>query len=168
MDANPSITMKLKSIFLTTTLAAVVLLTPQALRAQASPSATPGAPPKFGPEDHQRHGGRPHDGGRPGMRNPEERLAHLKEVLGLTPEQESKIREIFKAEGEKMRAEHEANKGTRPEPGAGREKMRAEREKVQAAIKAVLTPEQVTKWEAMKKERHDHGQPQPGADIPKS
>ncbi len=159
MDANPSITMKLKSIFLTTTLAAVVLLTPQALRAQASPSATPGAPPKFGPEDHQRHEGRPP--------SPEKRLAHLKEVLNLTPEQESKIREIFKAEGDKMRAAHEANKGTRPEPGAGCDQMRAEREKVQAAIKAVLTPEQVTKWEAMKKERHDKDRPNTGADIPK-
>ena len=159
--------MKLKSIFLTTSLAAVALLTPQALRAQASPSTTPGAPPKFGPDDHRPHEGGPHGGGRPGMRNPEERLAHLKEVLNLTPEQETKIREIFKAEGDKIRAEHEANKGTKPEPDARREKMHAEREKMQAAIKAVLTPEQVTKFEAMKKERRDKDRPNAAPEVPK-
>ena len=167
MEVNPSISMKLKSIFLTTCLAAVALLTPHRLHAQASPSATPGAPPKFGPEGNKRHEGGPHGGGHPGMHNPEERLAHLKEALNLTPEQETKIREIFKTEGDKIRAERDANKGPKPEPDARREKMRAEREKMQAAIKAVLTPEQVTKFEAMKKERRDKNRPNLDSDVPK-
>jgi protein CpxP len=152
--------MKLKSILLTTCLTATTLLIQPRLQSQTaspSPSSTPGAPPKFGPEDHPRGGGKLGGEGHRGMRDPEERIAHLKEVLGLTSEQETKIRDIFKAEGDKMRADREANKGSKPDPEERRAKMKAEREKIEAAIKAVLTPEQVTKFEAMKKERKDHG-----------
>ncbi|MEO7932078.1 MAG: hypothetical protein ABIT76_02860 [Chthoniobacterales bacterium] len=152
--------MKLKSILLTTCLTATTLLVQPNLQSQTaspSPSRTPGAPPKFGPEDHPRGGGKPGGEGRRGMRNPEERIAHLKEVLGLTPEQETKIREILKTEGDQIRAERLANKGTKPDPEARRAKWKAEREKIETAIKAVLTPEQVTKFEAMKKERKERG-----------
>lgn len=151
--------MKLKPILLATCLTAGTLFIQSPLTAQPAPPAAPnpGAPPKCGPEN------RP-----PGGRNPEERIAHLKEALGLTPEQETKIRDIFKTEGEKMRAQHEANKGNKPAPEELRAKRQEVRKRMEASIKAVLTPEQQTKLEAMRKERKDRGpNPPVGTEIPK-
>lgn len=156
--------MKLKTIILTTALAATTLVIPASIHAQtATPAASvaPGAPPKFGPE-----GRGPGGEGRPGKWNPEERVARLKEALALTPDQEAKIRDILKTEAEKAKANREANKGTPVAPEERRAKMQAARTEVEAAIKAVLTPEQQTKFDAMKKERGPKGGPKGDAPAP--
>ena len=154
--------MKLKSIILTACLSATTLLLQSPIL--ANPEG-PGGPGKPDGEHHPMKGGG-HD--RPWKHDPEKRIQHLKEVLALTPEQETKIRKLFKANGEKMRAEREANKGAKPTPEERRKKMQAAREEMQAAIKAVLTPEQVIKWEAMKKNRPERGEkPEGEPEVPK-
>ena len=157
--------MKLKTIVFTTCLSATMLFSFSALaeppKGNPPPADQPGHPPQ--PEQDE---ARPHHGGRHGKHNPEERIAHLKEKLNLTSEQETKIRDIFKAEGDKMREEREANKGNRPNPDERRKKMEERRERVDAAIKGVLTPEQQTKWEEMKKKREERKRDR-GKDIPK-
>jgi Spy/CpxP family protein refolding chaperone len=156
--------MKFLTVIRTTCIAATALFLQSTLLAQTaspSPSGTPGAPPKFGPEKgemekHDCSGGQGDKGGK-WKRSPEERLAKLKEALALTPDQETKIRDIFKTEGDKMRAEHQANKGNKPAPEERHAKMQAARQEVETAINAVLTPEQKAKWETMKKQHREHG-----------
>ncbi len=164
--------MKLKSLLITTCLTATTLFIQSPLQAQTdtpAASATPGAPPKFGPESQpgeKEHGH--HDGheGHQGKHNPEERLAHMKQALGLSADQEAKIREIFNNEMAKMHGQHKANKGTEPS-AKDIAKREAARSEVEAAVKAVLTPEQQTKWEAMKKDWKNHPKPEAGAPVPK-
>jgi Spy/CpxP family protein refolding chaperone len=64
---------------------------------------------------------------------PEHILEHLSKKLSLTADQKAKLETIFKEEHEKFKALHEESHNR---------------------IKEVLTPEQITKWEAMKKEHH--------------
>ena len=154
--------MKFKNIILTTCIAATTLLIESSLNAQIGPTATPGAAPKFGPEKTEDDSVRK---GKFGKHNPEERLAKMKEVLALTPEQETKIRDILKFEGEKMRAQRQANKGNKPTPEDRKAKMKAARAEVEASIKAVLTPEQISKMESFKKNRQEHG---PGPKAPET
>jgi Spy/CpxP family protein refolding chaperone len=60
------------------------------------------------------------------------RVEHLTKELSLTSEQQVKVEAIFDTQKEKMKAAHE---------------------EAQAGLKAVLTPEQLTKFEAMQ-EKH--------------
>lgn len=63
---------------------------------------------------------------------------HLSKLLSLTPDQKTKVEEIFKEEHEKFRALHE---------------------EAHSRIKEVLTPDQVAKWEkiiAQHKAKHHH------------
>lgn len=79
----------------------------------------------------------------------EVRTEQMVKVLGLTPEQATKVRELnerLDKDLAKLREEHATARktGERPTPsGQGRE-MKA---KFEADLKAVLTPEQWTKWE---------------------
>ncbi len=159
--------MKFKSFIITTCIATSAMLHQSLAQEVATP--TPGAPPKFGPEKSgPGNGGRgePGDRGRKGRPSPEERLKKMTEALALTPDQVTKIRQIFKNEAEKMRAEYKANKGAAPDQSGRKAKMGAARAEVDAAVKAVLTPEQQTKWETVKKNRKEHGEHGPG-DAPK-
>ena len=147
----PKLTMKIKTLIFTGCVATATLLSPSFLVAQTAspaPSASLGATPKFGPDDKQ-------PGKRGGRRSPEERLAHLKEKLALTAEQETSIRDLFQKEMEEIKAEREANKGNKPSPEERRAKMKEHRDKMDAAIGALLTPEQKEKWEKMKADRKD-------------
>lgn len=60
------------------------------------------------------------------------RVEHLTKELSLTSEQQVKVEAIFTTQREKMKAAHE---------------------EAQAALKAVFTPEQLTKFEAMQEKR---------------
>lgn len=80
-----------------------------------------------------------------------DRLAMMKEALGLTPEQVEKLKPIFAKDMEKFKALREDTALT---PEAKREKMRAIFEGSREEVKAVLTPEQAEKWKAgMEKRR---------------
>ena len=86
--------------------------------ATAEDSATPPPPPQHGP-------------GMPGgMFNPEKRLAHLTKQLGLSAEQQEKIRPILVEQAELMKKAADAR----------------------ARLEAVLTPEQRAKFD-----EHRHG-----------
>lgn len=64
----------------------------------------------------------------------EKRVEHLQQKLGLNAEQTAKVRSIFDAKAVEVKALME---------------------KTHAEVSAVLTPEQKSKFEAMKKERGD-------------
>jgi Spy/CpxP family protein refolding chaperone len=57
-----------------------------------------------------------------------QRAEHLTKELGLNPEQKTKVEAIFEAQKEKSKALHE---------------------ETHASLKAIFTPEQLTKFEAM-------------------
>lgn len=65
---------------------------------------------------------------------PETKLEHLSNELQLTADQKAKLEAIFNER---------------------HEKIRAIREDTQNRVKAVLTEEQQTNWEAMKKHRYE-------------
>jgi len=87
----------------------------------------------------------------------EKRIARLKEILSLTPEQETQVREIFARQREQSKAQRQANKGNRPTKEEAQKLRKERRDKIDAAIRAVLTPEQQTKWDAHLAERKDRG-----------
>jgi Spy/CpxP family protein refolding chaperone len=65
---------------------------------------------------------------------PEHRLEHLTKELSLSDDQKAKLEVVFKEQHEKFKAFHEESNNR---------------------VKEVLSPEQIAKWEAMKK--HHHG-----------
>ncbi len=92
-----------------------------------------------------------------GAKNSEERAAHhterLTEKLSLNETQATKIAAINLEFAKKAEAIKAANKDRE----AGREEMNALRAEQKAAIKTVLTPEQVTQFDAMKDKRGPKG-----------
>lgn len=100
----------------------------------------------------------------PGMRGPPS-IERLTQDLGLNESQQAEVKRIFDAQRAKMdadRAQFEAS-GTRP----SREEMHAKREQAAAEIHqqlaAVLTPEQLAKFDEMRKRQRPPGPP-PGED----
>lgn len=100
-------------------------------------------------------------GQRPQM-NPEQmmqrQLDRLNEAVTLTDAQKVKVKEILTKGGEKQREMFEKMRASGTEPTeADREKMRTQRDefrkKQDAEIKAVLTGDQLPKYEAYLKER---------------
>lgn len=88
--------------------------------------------------------------GRPakGEKGPKgDRLANLTEQLSLTPAQVEKIKPILNSERDAMRA---LNQDTSLDREAKRPKMREIREAHDAKIRALLTPEQQAKMDAMR------------------
>jgi Spy/CpxP family protein refolding chaperone len=93
-------------------------------------------------------------GGTMGMRgvfDPAERVEHMKQELGLNDQQVQQITAIFAAQKNKMEAAMKAD-------SAHRQDWRADHEQVEAQIKAVLTPEQQTKWQQMMDGRMGRGE----------
>jgi periplasmic protein CpxP/Spy len=125
---------KLSSVLFSAMLAASTLL---AVQARAEDGA--GGPPPAGEKQK---------GPRPG-----ERLKQMAEKLDLSDEQVAKIKAIFEAEAQEIKA---LRKDGEPTPEK-REQMKAIREKIKAEIDAVLTPEQREKAEAMRA-KHAEGQ----------
>jgi len=105
--------------------------------------------------------GRPPQGQRGEMAK--ERLAKMAEELKLTDEQKPKVAAAMKEQAETMRGLKDATSDER------KEKMKAGRAEMEKKMKTILTPEQYTKWEKLRKEGGPgrHGGPGgPGADKP--
>ncbi len=93
-------------------------------------------------------------GGPMGMRggfDPADRVEHMKQELGLNDQQVQQITAIFAAQKTKMEAAMKADSGRRQDWRADHEQS------FEAQIKAVLTPEQQTKWQQMMQERMGDG-----------
>ena len=136
--------MKTKSSILTLTLAS--LLAAASLRAaDPVPPAPPVNPVPAAPETAKPERG---PGGPRG-----DRLAMMKEQLGLTPEQVEKIKPILEKDREKLQALRADTTATREQKGGKtREILTASMEE----IKPILTPEQLEKFKAgMEKRREE-------------
>ena len=88
--------------------------------------------------------GRPAAGQRGEMAK--ERLAKMAEELKLTDEQKTKVAAALKEQAETMRGVKEAT------PDERREKLKAARTEMEKKMKTILTAEQYTKWEKLRKE----------------
>lgn len=88
-----------------------------------------------------------------------DRIAKLNTELGLTDEQKAKVKPVFAANAEKMKALRDDKSLTREQK---QEKFRALGEDLSAQIKPILTPEQLVKWQTMR-EAHRGPGPQHGA-----
>jgi Spy/CpxP family protein refolding chaperone len=136
----------MKKYALTLSVAAAALLTiPSFTIAEDKPA---GESPKR-PEGGRRPGG-------PGAFSPEERVRRMTESLGLTQEQQDKLKAIFvKGEAEiKALREKGRQNLTDEERGKMREFFKSQMEE----IGAIFTPEQKAKWkEAMEKRREGRG-----------
>ena len=102
----------------------------------------------------ERPEGRPPAGQRGEMAR--ERLAKMAEELKLTDEQKPKVAALMKEQAETMRGLRDATQEER------REKMKARRAEMETKMKEILTPEQFTKWEKLRKERGPGGPGGPG------
>lgn len=102
--------------------------------------------------------------GKLGKKSPQERAEHqterLTKELSLTPEQAAKVKAILAKRGAEMDSVR-----SKKMAGAQKEEVRgdkkAAREKTDAELKAILTPEQYAKFQAMmqeRKENHAHGE----------
>jgi Spy/CpxP family protein refolding chaperone len=111
----------------------------------AAPATAPAAKPERGP------------GGPGGQRG--DRLAMMKETLGLTPEQVEKIKPLLEKDREKLTALREDTTTSREQKG---EKMREILKSSMEEIKPILTPEQLEKWKAeMEKRRAEREKNKP-------
>lgn len=79
-----------------------------------------------------------------------ERLEKMKTNLGLTDDQAKKVQDVMAGQREKMKALKDDASLSKDQKA---EKMKAGRAEVDAAIAAILTPEQKAKWDQMKKDR---------------
>jgi Spy/CpxP family protein refolding chaperone len=113
-------------------------------------------------------GKRPGGPGGPGARvSPEERLKHMTETLGLSQEQQDKVKAIQEKNGPAMKEIFA--KGRENLTEEDKTKMRELMKTQMEEIGAVLTPEQKEKWQAeMAKRRQGgpEGGPRRGGDRP--
>jgi len=85
----------------------------------------------------------------------ERRVQNLREQLALTPEQETRVREILTRQQSETAAIQEAR---RQEAEARRLEQKARLQKHDAEIRALLTEEQKVRYDAMKAERRENVQ----------
>ncbi len=101
-----------------------------------------------------KHGKGPKDSAHREM-NPEKRAekmtARMKEKLSLTPTQEVQVKAANLELAHRMKALHEKKQQGEDKEGL-KKTGKLVRQEYDAKIKAILTAEQLTKWEAMKKE----------------
>jgi len=119
--------------------------------AQTTPAATTTQLPTHGV--HRMGKGKHH--------TPEQRAEHrtamLTKKLGLTAEQQPKVKQIMLAqaqEGQALKAKYPAQEQRQ----ALHQEMKAGHAKYQAQLQGVLTPDQYGKLAAMKKEHHHRGE----------
>ncbi|MGI4885300.1 MAG: hypothetical protein ACRYFR_10115 [Janthinobacterium lividum] len=100
----------------------------------------------------------PQDGGRP---SPEQMAARQSErmtkELGLNADQTTKVQQIMAARDQEMQAMRGQMQGGTATREQMRDQMMAGRTKYDAQFKAVLTPDQYTKYTAMQAERMQRG-----------
>jgi protein CpxP len=103
--------------------------------------------------------------GKRGGFSPEQQLSMMKERLNLTDEQVPKVKAVLEAGGKEMAEIRALPQDER------REKMQAFREEQSKKLKEILTPDQFTKWQAMRpmgrKGPGGPGGPGGGPDAPK-
>ena len=128
------------------------------LRAEDPVPPTPPVNPPAG----QPEAGAKRERGPGGQRG--DRLAMMKETLGLTPEQVEKLKPIFARDADKLKAIREDAALTAEEK---REKARAIYEGSVEEIKAVLTPDQAEKWKAAMEKRRAEFQKRRAEQEPK-
>jgi Spy/CpxP family protein refolding chaperone len=156
----------MKSIFRIATIAAglAVAALPAVRAADETP---PGPPPPAAPGDRAPDGARPPRW----QRDPMERLQRMSEVLNLTQEQKDQIAAIIKGNAPQRQA---IMKEAAAAQEAQRAKMRELRKETEQKIRALLTPEQQQKFDAMPRPefgrgpRHGgpHGPPPPDGNLP--
>ena len=135
--------MKMQKVCLVAALAAGALIVLNPLvRAQDKPDRPEGRPPA-------------------GQRGEvaKERIAKMAEELKLTDEQKPKVAAAMKEQAEKMRGLKDAT------PDERKEKMKAGRAELEKKMKTILTPEQYTKWEKLRKEGGPDGPRRPGRHV---
>ena len=115
---------------------------------QSAPATTQGGEQQPGPGGHHGHG-----------KMEEHRIEHMTKALNLTPDQVTQVKAIDASSHDQMRALHE---DTATAPADKRAKMMAIHEDSMTKVRALLTDEQKTKFDAMEakmKERRDerHG-----------
>jgi protein CpxP len=76
-----------------------------------------------------------------------DRLQQISKELNLTPEQKEKVKPILQAEREKLRGLRDLA------PDQRREKAKEIRKEMGDKLKAILTPEQLEKWQKMRQQR---------------
>jgi Spy/CpxP family protein refolding chaperone len=108
-------------------------------------------------QDDKKPEGRP-DGQRRGG-SPEERLKMMTEKLGLTQEQQDKIKAIFAKNADAMKAMRE--KGRENLTEEDKTKMREAMKSQMEEVAAVLTEEQKTKWKESFQRRGPGGDRKP-------
>ncbi len=86
--------------------------------------------------------------------SPEERANRLKDSLSLSADQTKKVLAIFQDDQKKMQELFQNNQGDRESRRAVMGKMR---DSTDTKIEALLTPEQIKRYEDMKKNRPQHG-----------
>jgi Spy/CpxP family protein refolding chaperone len=132
------------------TVAAAALLVIPTLRAQDKPAGDKPAPPA-GERPNRPGGGA---GGRFGG-TPEERVARMKEQLGLSDEQVTKITAIYKKSAEATKAITDKGRDNMTEED--RTKLRESFQTTQKEVGEVLTPEQKKKMEEQRGQRGGPG-----------
>ena len=88
----------------------------------------------------------------------------MTETLGLTQEQQEKIKAIFAKGSEQMKALREKGRDNLTEED--KTKMKEFFAKQQEEVGSVLTPEQKEKWKAEMEKRRGEGGPRRGGDKP--
>ena len=81
----------------------------------------------------------------------QERVDRMATELQLTDEQKTKVKAVMEEQGKKMQELRDAT------PEQRREKFQAMREEMDKKMKAILTPEQQTKWEKMRENMRQRG-----------
>lgn len=130
----------------------------------SSASAQDTPPPPM-PERSQGTPQGPGGPGRGGMMDPERRTQMLKDRLGLSDAQVAQVKAVFEDERTKSQALMADQTADRQ---AMRPKMEAIRKDSETRIGAILTPDQKTKWDALRAEqqRRGPGGPPPGSTPP--
>jgi protein CpxP len=125
----------------------LAVLTLGSLVALSTISRAEDAPAKPEAKHGPRQGG---PGGGPGARG--DMMKKMAEELNLTDNQKEKLKPIMKEQGEKMKAVWDDAAASQDDKRA---KMKEIRDAGATKIKAVLTPEQLPKFEAMQKENQE-------------
>ena len=140
------------------------LTAPLAVLAQDTPPPPPaqdgGGP--GGPGGHHDHGGSPQE-------RQAKQLEEMTKHLNLTADQQTQVKQIFADRDAKMMALHSDTSVAQPDK---REKMMGIMKDSSASIRAILTPDQQTKYDEMmakrkdEMEKHQHGGPGGGDNPP--
>lgn len=144
LNSNQQLKMKssLKTFLAVAVLTSAVV--PSLSIAEDKPTAPPAEGGQRGPGGPGGGGGGQRGGGR---MNPEQQIARLEEGVGkLTDDQKTKLTALYTAQREKMRAMRDQEAGT---PEERRAKMDEAMKAMRSEVRALLTPEQQTKFDAL-------------------